>query len=361
MRKIRFGIIGCGSIAATHVQAIRAIPQAELIGAASRSEEKAKQFAEKWGFDYSPDVQALLSRKDIDAVTICTPSGLHGDIAIAAARAGKHVVMEKPLEITLEKADEVIRTCRECGVELGVIFQRRYAPGIMQAKQLLTDGIIGKLCFGGCYVKWYRSQEYYDSGAWRGTWKMDGGGVLMNQAIHYVDMLQYLAGPVKNLSARCGTYAHSGIEVEDQAVAHFQFTNGALGVLEATVNAYPGLAARIDIYGTQGSLVIENDELRFVKCRDGRAITGPQQVAEEPVGGPVVPFDLHRQQLTEIVAAFLQSRAPQVDGREGRKSLELVLAMYDSAFHKRPVELPLQDSLFMDKLAKSAAEEQKFP
>ncbi|HWR07609.1 Gfo/Idh/MocA family oxidoreductase [Sporomusa sp.] len=353
MSKIRFAIVGTGSIVPIHAQAISSIHDASLVAIFGKDVAKAQDLAAKFNCDWYTDYQKLLKRTDIDVVSICTPSGLHAELGIEAALAGKHVVIEKPIDITLEKADALIKTCQMQGVKLGVIFQRRYSDGVIALKSLLDQGKFGKLIFGGCYIKLYRSQEYYDSGAWRGTWAIDGGGVLMNQGIHYIDMLQFLAGPVAEVTGHCGTLGHTGLEVEDTASAAVKFQSGALGVIEGTTCAYPGLVSRIDIYGTEGSAVIENDVLTSVQLKSGYEYKVGSNTDNAGVSSPDISFECHQRQFQEIITAIKDDIEPSVNGVEGRKALEVILAIYKSAFTRNRVTLPLADSLFLKDLAKS--------
>lgn len=360
MKKLRFAIIGSGSIAPTHAEALALIPQAELRAVYTRSADKGRQFAARFGCDCYTAYDELLARPDIDAVSLCTPSGTHAALTIAAAKAGKHVIVEKPIDITLEQADAMMEACAAYHVKLGVIFQRRFSPGVLRLKEMLDAGKLGRILYGGCYVKIYRSQEYYDSGAWRGTWAMDGGGVLMNQGIHYIDMLQYLAGPVHEVNGICRTLGHERIDVEDTAVARLEFMSGALGVIEATTNAYPGLVSRIDIYGSEGTAVVENDELVYYKLHSGEEYNHSADAANAGVTSPQVTADNHRRAFAQFIEEIVEGKAITVDGGEGRKALEIVLATYLSAYSGRTVQLPLANSHFLADLAAVSSKAQGF-
>jgi UDP-N-acetyl-2-amino-2-deoxyglucuronate dehydrogenase len=353
MTKIGFAIIGSGSIVETHVQAIADLDDAVLVAIFGRSAEKTQQLAAKYHCDCYTNLQEMLQRPDINVVTIATPNGTHADFGIAAALAGKHVLIEKPIDINLAQADKLIRTCQEQAVKLGVVFQRRYSEGAMAMKELLEQGKLGKLLFGGCYIKLYRSQEYYDSALWRGTWALDGGGVLMSQGIHYIDMLQYFMGDVAEVTAQCGTFGHAGLEVEDTAVATAKFQSGALGVIEGTTCAYPGLVSRIDIYGTEGTAVIENDVLTSVQLKSGYVYKGESNTENAGVSSPAITFDAHKRQFQNMVEAIQRNIEPSVTGKEGRKSLEIILAIYQAAFVGRKVTLPLAESLFLSQIAEN--------
>src|SRR4051794_39206199 len=258
-----FGIVGCGMIAEFHTKAIHEIPGARVVAAYSRSESNGAKIAGLAGggcrvFD---DLDAMLALPEIDVVCVCTPSGAHLEPGVKAARAGKHVVVEKPLEITLPRCDAIIRACDEAGVRLCTIFPSRFSRANLALKTAIDTGRFGRLTLGDTYVKWWRTQEYYDSGGWRGTWSLDGGGALMNQAIHNVDLLLWLMGDVESVQALTATLAHLRIEVEDTAVAALRFKNGALGVIEAATSAFPGLLKRTEIHGERGSARVEQDDI----------------------------------------------------------------------------------------------------
>jgi len=353
MSKVKFAIVGTGSIAPIHAQAISSIDDAALVAIYGRSAAKTQELAGKFNCDGYSDYQEMLKRTDINAVSVCTPNGLHAEFGIKAALAGKHVVIEKPIDITLEKADDLIKTCQKQGVKLGIIFQRRYSDGVIALKSLLEQGKLGKVNFAGCYTKLYRSQEYYDSSVSRRTWEIAGGGVLMNQDIHYIDMLQFLAGPIAEVTGYCGTFGHTGIEVEDTASAAVKFQSGVLGVIEGTTCAYPGLVSRIDIYGTEGSAVIENDMLTSVQLKSGYEYKVESSTENAGVSSPEISFECHQRQFQEMVTAFKNDMEPSINGLEGRKALEVILAIYKSAFTGTRVTLPLSDSLFLKELGKS--------
>lgn len=337
----RFGIVGCGVIAPTHARCIAELPGAELSAVCDLIPEKAASLAQQYPADVYTDYEKMFAREDIDVVTVLTPSGLHAEIGIAAARAGKHVIVEKPMDISIERADALIQACRAAGVKLCVISQHRFDPAIVALKQAVVAGRLGQLNFGGSHTKWYRSQAYYDGGDWRGTWALDGGGALINQSIHYVDLLQYIMGPVSELHAYCATRAHERIEVEDLAVASLKFASGALGLLEGSTCAYPGFCARLDIYGSDGSVIIENDAVSQWRMRDGESNPVPAQ--ETGFIGGTSSKDIwhhsHRRQIGDMIEAIREDRDPLVNGAEGRKPLEIVTGVYESARTGAPVRL----------------------
>ncbi len=339
---IRFALVGCGVIAPVHARSIDELPDAKLVAVCDILPEKARRLAEFYPSDVYTDYCEMVRRDDIDVVVVLTPSGLHAEVGIAAAEAGKHVIVEKPMDVTLAKADALIAACQRAGVKLTSISQHRFDPPVVALKQAIADGHLGQLNFGGSHTKWYRSQEYYDSGSWRGTWALDGGGALINQSIHYVDLLQHMMGPVEELHAYCSGRAHERIEVEDIAVASVKFRSGAIGLLEGSTAAYPGFCARLDIYGTHGSVIIENDQIVEWQMRDQM----PCPVQPEPTGfiGGTSSKDIwhlsHKRQIADMIAAIREDREPFVNGAEGRKPLEIVLAVYESARTGKPVRLP---------------------
>ncbi|MBP5622949.1 MAG: Gfo/Idh/MocA family oxidoreductase, partial [Thermoguttaceae bacterium] len=260
MKLNKFGIVGCGMISTFHARAIREIG-AELVACYDQVPAASERVSREFGCKAYQDFKEFLADPDVQIVTVGTPSGAHLDPAVAAAKAGKHVIVEKPLEVTTERCDQIIDACEKAGVTLSTVFPSRFHQSSQQLKKAIEAGRFGKLTLGDAIVKWYRTQQYYDSGVWRGTWKLDGGGALMNQAIHSVDLLLWLMGDVEEVSALTGLVAHENIEVEDVCVASLRFKNGALGLLEATTAAYPGYLKRIETHGDKGSAVIEEEDI----------------------------------------------------------------------------------------------------
>ena len=350
MEFCNFGIAGAGLIAKFHARAIKAIPGARLIAIASRTESRAKALAAEFAVEAVRGYEALIAREDIDVVTVCTPSGAHTEVAIAAAKAGKNVIVEKPLEITLEKCDRIIEACRKNRVKLGVIFQSRFFDASRIVKNAVEDGRFGRLTMADAYVKWWRSQEYYDKGQWKGTWALDGGGALMNQSIHAVDLLLWLVGPIKKVAAYVKTLAHKGIEVEDTAVAAIEFENGALGVIEGATSAFPGFLKRIEISGDKGTAVLEEEDIVSwmfdVDRPEDEKIRKDFSRKRSGAGGAADPAAIgvegHTRQFEDFIRAIRENRTPAVSGEEGRKAVELVLAIYRSSQIGKCVELPLR-------------------
>jgi predicted dehydrogenase len=332
-----------------HAKAIQEMKGARLVAVASRDAAKAVDFAAQYGAEGVGSYRALVERDDIDIVTICTPSGAHLEPTIMAAEHGKHVLCEKPLEVTLPRLDRMIEVCRRRRVLLGGIFPSRTSEVYQRIKRAVDAGRLGRITLGSAYVKWWRPQSYYDSAAWRGTQKLDGGGCLMNQGIHTIDLLQWFMGPAVEVRAFTARLAHTRIEVEDAAAAAIRFKNGALGVIEGATSAWPGHAKRIELCGDQGGVATREDDLvtwTFAKAaKSDAALLARLGARDTGKGGAADPkaisFVGHQRQFEDFVAALRTGRAPMVDGREGRKAVELILAIYKSARSGKTVRLPL--------------------
>ena len=328
------GIIGAGNVASHHILAWQQTDGAKPVAVCRRDETKAREFAEEYDVQWATDYKNLLARKDINLVDIVLPSGLHADVGVQAARAGKHVLVEKPIDVTLRKADDLITACKENGVTLGVVSQYRFMDGMQKMYDILAAGRLGPLVQGDAYIKWFRPQSYYDSGEWRGTWELDGGGPFMNQGIHFIDLLLSAMGPVKSVYAKTKTLAHD-IEVEDMGVATLEFQNGAYGVIEASTATFPGKPARLDIHGTKGSLSIEGDKMVFLQLEGSE----PETTKDVDSGGASDPKDIDVKpfvrQFTDVIDAIRNGREPIVSGDVARRPLELILAIYKSSrLHK---------------------------
>ncbi len=345
-----FGIVGCGMIAKFHANAIRDLGNARLVACYDAVPAAADRFAEQQNCRPYHDLKKMLKDPEVQVVTICTPSGAHMEPAVAAAKAGKHVIVEKPLEITLKRCDKMIQACEKAGVTLSAIFPSRFHESTQMLKAAVDQGRFGRLTLGDAFVKWYRTQEYYDSGAWRGTWELDGGGALMNQAIHSVDLLAWLMGPVAEISAFTGTLAHERIAVEDVAAATVRFENGAIGVMEATTAAYPGYLKRIEIHGSEGSAGFEEEEIKFWdfknKTEEDDKVLAQMAGKTQTGGGAADPSAIghhgHTAQFRDVLEAIETGRKPLVDGHEGRRSVEIILAIYKAAETGKSVKLPLK-------------------
>lgn len=343
---VRFAIIGCGTIAPTHAKAIQEIAAsgggAELIAVCDPVAERALSLAESFGVAkvYTNEAEVLRD-PEVDAVCLCTPSGLHMTTAIAAMHAGKHVLSEKPMDVSVAMCDAAIAAEAATGKVLSIVSQHRFDPATRAVRAAIDAGMLGRIVLANAAVPWYRTQAYYDSGDWRGTWTMDGGGATMNQGIHTVDVLLYLAGDVSTVSALYSVgAAHARIEVEDVLAASLRFESGALGTLSATTAAYDGFPARIEIFGTEGTAIIEGDRLKELRTRSGVreggedaaphadmvAKGGTMAARAEPEWG-----DSHRAQIEDFIRAIRTGMQPAIPGHEGRRPIQLIEAMYRSA------------------------------
>jgi predicted dehydrogenase len=330
--EIGFGIAGCGMIGRVQAEAIQSIAGARLIAVCGRDEKRTAEFAAKFEVAPYTDYDRFLGHPGLQIVNICTPSGLHAEQGIKAARAGKHVLVEKPIETTLEKADALIEACDEAGVKLGVIFQSRFLPAVQKIKRAIDEGRLGRLMIGDAYVKWYRAPEYYAEGSWHGTMALDGGGALINQAIHTVDLLRWMMGPVETVFAMKSALRYPHIEAEDTLFASLRFQNGALGVIEAATSVKPGFKRRLEISGERGTVILDGDAISCWAI-DGESEDpgGGEQITDGSANPAAISNEGHRRQIKDMMRAVIEDRAPVVDGREGRKSLELVTALYRSA------------------------------
>ena len=344
-----FGIVGLGMIADFHAQAIRGIgsDQADLVACCSRNREKAESFARKHGCKPYDDLSSFLSHSGLDTVTLCTPSGAHLAPALEAASAGKHLIVEKPLEITVERCEQIIGACKEYGVMLAGIFPSRFHTVSGVIKKALEGGRFGRLTLGDAYVKWYRTQEYYDKGGWHGTMALDGGGALMNQSIHAIDLLQWFMGPVEQVQAFTGTVGHERIEVEDNAVAALRFRSGALGVIEGSTAVYPGFLKKIEISGTEGSCILAEDSLAAWEFSDTLpedeeirtkhfSREGMGSGASDPAG---ISFLGHQRQFEDFLHALDTGRKPLVSGHDAMEAVRIIQGIYRSAREGRSVSL----------------------
>ncbi len=372
-------IVGCGTIAPTHAKAVASMPEAgmRVVACCDTVADCAAAFAREFGLR-AVAWSDLLTDRSIDAVSICTPSGTHAALGAACLKAGKHVVIEKPLDISLEACDDLIKVHRESGKTLASISQHRYDPASIAVKEAIRQGDLGRLQLVEARVAWFRAQDYYDSASWRGTRALDGGGCVMNQGIHTADLMLWLCGRVVSVFALSRTSGHDRIEVEDNAAAVVTFENGAIGTMTASTAAYPGFPVRLAMYGTLGSAVIEGDALQTL------AVAGRTTVADRPadhalavagggtrsasgvataappalstalasaerrtVSGPGVPptwGDSHAQQLAEFAHCCRTGESPLGDAVAGRAAVELVLAIYESARTGVAVPLPLAGS-----------------
>lgn len=340
MSELGFGIVGGGMIGAVQAAAIEQISGAKLVAVCGRNEARTAEFAAKFGCAAYTNYERFLQHPELQIVNICTPSGTHAELGIRAAEAGKHVLTEKPIEINLERADALIAACDRADVKLGVIFQSRFLPAVKRIKQAIDEGRLGKLMLGDALVKWYRAPEYYAPGTWRGTLKMDGGGALINQAIHTVDLLRWMMGPVETAFAMKAALRYPHIEAEDTLVGTVKFQSGALGVVQATTSAKPGFKRRLEISGERGTVILDGDAIS-VWAIDGEDsnLGEAEQLTDGSANPAAISNEGHRRQIEDMMRAVLENRAPMIDGREGRKSLELVMALYAAANEGKLVAL----------------------
>ena len=345
---VRFAVIGAGVIGRVHCRALTNLTDsADLLAVADTDPDRATALAAEFRVrDSTDDVTALLARPDIDAVTICTPSGLHAGLAVAALDAGKHVVVEKPIDISLAAADRIIDAETRSGKKVTVISQHRFDRSTEKVLDSVRAGNLGTITSAIASHAWWRGQTYYDSGDWRGTWALDGGGAIMNQTVHTINLLVATVGTPIEVFAHTARLAHERIEVEDTAAAVVTFASGALGVIHGTTAAYPGLDASLRIFGSKGSAVISNDELTFFHENAGPAPeiklsagTGPNQVTDDfRLGAEDGGLgDAHQRQLADFIDAVQTDGRPRVSTADARTTLAVILALYESARTGLPV------------------------
>ena len=342
---MRIGILGAGGISDTHVRAAQGLDGVQIVAVHGGNHEKAAALAQRAGA-VAYDTLGSFLEHPMDAVAIGSPSGLHAEQAIAAVRRGLHVIVEKPLDITPARIDALIGEADRARVKVGVFFQERLLPELVAIKQKIDSGAIGKPVFIAGRLPWYRPPEYYANSRWRGTRALDGGGALMNQGIHTVDVLLWLFGPVSGVLGRTANSLHRDIEVEDTAVATLEFESGALGTIEATTAAYPGFNKKLEITGEHGSVILEDDNILAWNFRDSRpeddAIRASSQ--QGSIGGGAsdptkINFYGHQLQLQDLVDSVRNNTRPAVEGREARNAVALIRALYASADKGAPVKL----------------------
>jgi len=320
-----------------HADAIEELSGGELYGVYDAYPESAKRFAAARGCRQFETLEELFTCADVDIVNVCTPSGSHAELAIRAAEAGKHVVVEKPMAITKEQLNAMVAAVEKHKTKVAVITQLRFVPSIQKAKQAIDEGRLGKILLADFQGKFYRSKEYYEKGGWRGTWAMDGGGALMNQGVHGVDLIQYLMGGVKSVSAICRTQMHS-IETEDSAYLLVEYNNGAIGSIHSTTVAAPGYPRIIEISGTKGTIRLEEDQIQLWDVEGEEMETGKtdSKAASDPMA---FSYAFHMMQFADLIEAIDNDRAPLVDVYEGKKPVDIILAAYESSRLGRRVEI----------------------
>jgi predicted dehydrogenase len=333
-------------IAKFHARAIRQLPNARLVAVCSREPSRAVAFASEFECEALGSSDAMLARQEVDVVVIATPSGAHMEVAVAAARAGKHVLCEKPLEITLPRVDAMITAHREAGTQLGCTFQIRYTPALQPIRDALREGRFGTLTSAGVYVPWWRSDEYYAGSSWHGTQQLDGGGALMNQAIHMIDLLCDLLPPAESVSAFLSSVGHPGIETEDAAMAAVRFQGGAVGVIAGTTSSWPGQAKRLEITGTRGTAILVDDRLSVFEFRDKRPEDaevlmryGGDRVAHGACDPAAMTHALHAACFKDFLAALESGEPFRISGESARRPVALIRAIYEAASTGRRVDL----------------------
>lgn len=345
-RKVGFGIIGAGMIAELHGKTIKTLENAELVGIFDTNATAAQKRAEQFQCRAYSNFEEFLADPAIEAVTIATPSGMHGKVAIPAARAGKHILCEKPLEITLEKVDEVIKACDENHVLLSPVFQTRFTKPVQLVREAMRSGRFGRMVLASAQMRWYRDPAYYAGSSWRGTWAMDGGGALMNQAIHMIDLLIYINGAPEEVFAFAGTLTHS-IEVEDNLCATVKYRNGSFGTIEVSTSCAPGFPRRLEFSGSEGTVAFEEDKI--TRWEFTRPAPEDEEILRELSGkadacGGRSPMNIsgngHASQISDLADAIATGRRPFLDGREGRRAIELICGIYESARTGKPYFFP---------------------
>jgi predicted dehydrogenase len=325
---VGFGVIGLG-VGASRARLVTETPGARLVAVCDLNDQRAQAVAAEHEVPWHRHYHELIARNDVNVVLVMTPSGQHATVGVEAARAGKHVVTTKPLDVTLTTADRLISACETAGVMLAVDFQYRYTSDTQCVKRALDAGALGRLILGESRLRWYREQSYYDVG-WRGTWALDGGGALMNQSVHFIDLLVWFMGPARSVRGRIGTYAHD-IETEDLGTALVTFVSGAQGIIVGTTTYPQNLPATVEVHGDRGGVGLENGRL------------ARWDFVGEPPEREAFSYEGPRNVIEDVTGALRDGRAPLVDGREARKSLEIIRAAYRSAQEGREVRLPLEE------------------
>ncbi len=330
--KAKFAIIGCGRVSWNHLDALKKAPNAQLVAVCDIDEQKAKTAAFENGLSkWYTDLDEMIVAEKPDVCCVLTPSGMHAEVAIRVANHGVNVLCEKPMEISREKMDSIIDACRENGVKLGCIFQRRTFDAAIAVREEIKKGSFGKLTIGSANLRYYRDQEYYDSGEWRGTWELDGGGALMNQGVHGVDMLSWMMGGVESVYAKCDKLCWD-IDVEDTAVVVVKFKNGAVGTIECCTTAYPGLDTIFHVSGSEGNVIFGDSGIYQWQFKDESLI---QPETSGNMGGINCQYKGgnigHILQIEDMANAVLEDRDPMITGEDARASVNIILAIYESA------------------------------
>jgi len=357
---VRSALVGCGKVGHTHAQALKSLPRSEFVAVCSRSQDKAECFARQYGVRAYTDFEEMLNETSVQMVSICTPHPSHADLVVLAANYGVHALVEKPLASDLDDCDRSIAACRQAGVRLGVVSQRRLYPPVIRIRQAIEAGKIGKPVLANLNVLGWRDEAYYQSDPWRGKWDTEGGGVMINQTPHQIDVLQWLMGPIDELFGYWDNLNHPYVEVEDTAIAVIRFKSGALGSLVLSNSQKPGLYGKIHIHGSNGASVGAQTEggSPFISgvttdveppVNDIWNVPGEEhllsawQAEDRQTGVEVdVMTHYHKLQIEDFLEAIAQNREPLVTGKEGRKVVEIFTAVYRSQRDGRPVKFPLE-------------------
>lgn len=339
-KKIGVGLVGLGNISDIHAQAVENSDKGQLVATFSSSEKKNKRFSDRYKTRGYTTYEDFLKDPDLNCVSVCTPSGKHLDFGKTAAEAGKHVVIEKPIEVTLKRASTLIKSCKKNDVKLAVIYQSRFTKDAIKMKKAINQGQIGDLFMAVASVKWFREQKYYTSAPWRGTLELDGGGAVINQSIHTVDLLQWMLGDMDTIYAYKGTFTHEGIEGEDNAAASFRFKSGVIGTFVASTSIVPPTPRRIEIHGSKGTALLDETTFRLLRTEEDLKNS---RKTDDPAGAKSPMANLqyapHKNQYNKIFDAILNDREPPVSGPESMKSLAFVSGLYKSAETGQPVSL----------------------
>ncbi len=339
---MKFGIVGTGMIANFHAKAIEAMEGSSLHSCYDRNSERSNEFAKENGIKTYDTIEEFLADPELEIITIGTPSGTHMEPALAGINAGKHVICEKPLEVTIEKIDPMIEAADSNKVTLAAILNRRFNESVVVLKDAVDKGRFGTLTLVEASIKWYRTQEYYDSAGWRGTWALDGGGALMNQSIHIIDQLVHTVGPVKRVTASMGLLTHENIEVEDTAVALLEFENGAKGIVQGSTSCWSstGHPAEVNICGSEGSAFLADEHFKVWDFKnpapEDKYVHANLMASDDAVGlgandPNAINFTGHQRNFEEVVSAIKEGRRPSVDCLEARKAVAVITAIYESA------------------------------
>jgi predicted dehydrogenase len=344
MQHHKIGIIGTGAIAVKHAQAIGSLPNASLLGLFNPNSASAERATDKFSAPVYSDWKEFISLADLSVVCICTPSGLHLEPALKAIQAGKHVFVEKPIEVTLDRADQLIRAAEAKQVKLGVVFQNRFSPDFIRLNEAVKAGRFGRILMGNAAINWFRDAAYYSSSQWKGTIEFDGGGALINQAIHTLDLLLEVMGEVESVFGKVKTTLYP-IEGEDLGAALVSFKSGAMGTVTAGTSLYPGYPERLEIYGTEGSAILEAGKLIAWNVR-GTESPIPKTGLTSASGSSdpnAIGFELHTAQWKDFLKSIETGNQPEVDGPKSRKSLELIRAIYHSSKEERLIRFPFHE------------------